>query len=53
MVLMSIEQYSNLTDSVENYLDEADKQAKNTTERYTRNELFNRVRGRSNEALKL
>ncbi len=53
MVLMSIEQYSNLTDSVESYLDEADKLAKNTTERYTRRELFNRVRGRVNEVSKL
>ncbi len=53
MVLMSIEQYSHLTNDVESYLDEADKLAKNSTERYTRSELFNRIRGRVNEASKL
>ncbi len=53
MVLMSIEQYSHLIDDVESYLDEADKLANNSTKRYTRSELFNRVRGRVNEASKL
>ncbi len=53
MVLMSVEQYEGLTDNVEKYLDEADDIAKNTEIRYTKDELFNRVRGRIDEQQKI
>ena len=48
MVVMSIEQYSNLKDALEMRLDEADHQAENTTERLTHDEIFNKLRGRTN-----
>ena len=40
MVVMSIEQYSNLVDNVELKLDEADFEAKSTTTRLTHQEVF-------------
>ena len=43
---MSIEQYSSLTDSVERRLDEADKYAEECKVRYSKDEVFNRIRGR-------
>ena len=46
MVVMSIEQYSALTDEVELKLDEADRMADSTDVRYSGDEVFNRVRGR-------
>ena len=46
MVVMSIEQYSELTDSIELKLDEADKAAAMSDVRYSANEVFKRVRGR-------
>lgn len=46
MVIMSIEQYSALTDSVERRLDEADRAAEATDIRYTGEEVFGRVRSR-------
>lgn len=46
MVLMSIEQYSALTDDVELKLDEADRAADSSDLRYSGDEVFNRVRGR-------
>lgn len=46
MVVMSIEQYSALTDDVELKLDEADKAAAVSEIRYTGDEVFKRVRGR-------
>lgn len=46
MVVMSIEQYSALTDDVELKLDEADKAAAVSEVRYTGDEVFKRVRGR-------
>ena len=48
MVVMSIEQYSSLTDSVEKSLDEADKYADERDVRYSKDDVFNRVRGRIN-----
>ena len=46
MVLMSIEQFSSLTDSLERRLDEADCAAQNSSVRYTQDEVFDRVRKR-------
>lgn len=46
MVVMSIEQYSALTDEVEQKLDEADRMADSTDVRYSGDEVFKRVRGR-------
>ena len=48
MVVMSIEQYSNLKDALEMRLDEADHQAENTSERLTHDEICNKLRGRTN-----
>ena len=48
MVLMSIEQYSSLTDNIEKELDYADKIANETTTRLSHQEVFSRVRGRIN-----
>lgn len=44
MVVMSIEQYSNLVDNVELKLDEADFEAKSTTTRLTHQEVFEGAR---------
>lgn len=49
MVVMSIEQYSALTDSVELKLDEADKEAALSDTRYTAEEVFSRARRRVHE----
>lgn len=46
MVVMSLEQYSALTDKIELALDEADKAAALSDTRYTADEVFGRVRGR-------
>lgn len=46
MVLMSIEQFSALTDSLERRLDEADRAADADSVRYTAEEVFGRVRKR-------
>lgn len=46
MVVMSLEQYTALTEDVEARLDEADKMADATTERYTADEVFSRVKER-------
>lgn len=46
MVLLSLEQYSALTDDVELALDEADRAASLSTTRYPGDEVFSRVRGR-------
>ncbi len=48
MVVMSLEQYSSLTDSndyIERVLDEADKAALEDPTRYTHEEVFGRIRG--------
>ena len=44
MVVMSIEQYSDLVDNVELKLDEADFEAKSTTTRLTHQEVFEEAR---------
>lgn len=49
MVLMSIEQYSILTDSIEKELDYTDKVAETSSVRYSHRELFDRIRGKINE----
>lgn len=49
MVVMSMEPYAELTDDVDLKLDEADRAADLTEERYTANEVFGRLRGRIHE----
>lgn len=49
MVLMSIKQYSTLTDNVERKLDEADTFAANTSTRLSKNDVFDSARRRINE----
>lgn len=49
MVVLSIEQYSALTDEVELKLDEADKAAALSDARSSGEEVFQRVRGRIRE----
>ena len=53
MVVMSLEQYTALTEDVEAKLDEADRMADTTTERYTAEEVFGRVKERIKENEKL
>ena len=53
MVVMSIEQYSSLTDSVEKSLDEADKYADECMVRHSKEEVFKRVRERINGKSKI
>ena len=50
---MSIEQYSSLTDSVEKSLDIADKYAEECKVRYSKDEVFKRVRKRINGKTKI
>ena len=49
MVVLSIEAYSQLTESVEDALDVADKTASETKVRYTHNEMFSKLREAVNE----
>ncbi|MBQ9686876.1 MAG: type II toxin-antitoxin system Phd/YefM family antitoxin [Oscillospiraceae bacterium] len=49
MVVMSLEQYSVLTDGIEIKLDEADRAAALSDTRYSADEVFSRVRGRIRE----
>ena len=49
MVLMSIKQYSTLTDDIERKLDEADTFAANTSTRLSKDEVFDSARSRINE----
>lgn len=44
MVVMSIEQYSQLTDGIESKLDEADRAAELSDKRYTHEEVFSHLR---------
>ena len=44
MVVMSLEQYSALTDGIELALDEADRYAASTTNRMTHDEVFSKLR---------
>ena len=53
MVLMSLEQYSALTDDTEKKLDEADTLAASSTTRLSKSEVFNSVRRRINEQSKI
>ena len=48
MVVLSLEQYSMLTDDIELKLDEADRAAAENNERYTAEEVFGRLRGKLN-----
>lgn len=48
MVLLSIEEYSKLTDRVERKLDEADIQAENTDVRLSHEEVFGDLRKKKN-----
>lgn len=48
MVLISLEQYSELTDNTERKLDEADAAAAASEERSSADEVFGRVRSRIN-----
>ena len=45
MVVMSIDAYSRLVDPVERALDEADKQARTTSERLSHKDVFGTLRG--------
>lgn len=44
MVVLSLEQYTALTDEVELYLDEADRAAEEDRKRYTEEQVFGRVK---------
>ncbi len=44
MVVLSIEAYSMLTESMEDALDVADKMAEETNKRYTHEEMFSKLR---------
>jgi len=48
MVVLSLEQYSALTDEIELKLDEADRAAALDSTRYSQDEVFSRVRSRIN-----
>lgn len=49
MVLMSVEQYSALTDPIEYVLDESDSAAKESKVRFSGTDVFRRVRERIDE----
>ena len=49
MVLMSVEQYSALTENIEHKLDEADETAEKSDVRYSSSQVFGRVKSRINE----
>lgn len=49
MVVMSLEQYSRLTDGIELALDEADQAARSSDSRLSADEVFDRVRRKINE----
>ena len=53
MVLMSLEQYSALTDDTEKKLDEADALEASSTTRLSKSEVFGSVRRRINEQAKI
>ena len=53
MVLISVEQYSALTDDIEHKLDEADEAAKSSDIRYSASHVFGRVRSRIHEREKV
>ena len=45
MVVLSLEKYADLTDDIELKLDEADRAAQASDVRYTREEVFSRLKG--------
>ena len=51
--MVLIEQYSELTDNIEQKLDEADAAAEQTTVRYSASDVFGRARRRINEHAKV
>ncbi len=51
MVVMSLEQYSHLTENIEDKLDEADRQAADNDKRLSHEEVFGEIRRRMNEKL--
>lgn len=53
MVLMSVEQYSALTDDVERKLDEADAFAAKSSIRLSKSDIFDKVRSRIDEQTNL
>ena len=53
MVIMSIEQYSALTEGIEHKLDEADETAEKSDVRYSASQVFERVRNRIHEREKV
>lgn len=53
MVVLSLEQYTALTEDVEARLDEADRMAQRTKERFTADEVFSRVKKRIKENEKI
>ena len=48
MVVLSVEQYTTLMESVERALDVADKIAETDETRYTHSEVFDQIRGKIN-----
>lgn len=48
MVVLSLEEYSRLTDTIENALDVADIQAATTSERMSHTEVFSMLREKVN-----
>jgi prevent-host-death family protein len=53
MVLISVEQYSALTDDIEHKLDEADEAAEKSDVRYSASQVFGRVRSKIHEREKV
>ena len=53
MVLISVEQYSALTDNIEHKLDEADEAAEKSDVRYSASQVFGRVRSKIHEREKV
>lgn len=53
MVVMSLEHYAHLTESLETKLDQADDQAMKSTTRYTADQVFGRIRRELDEGGKL
>ncbi len=51
MVVLSLEQYSRLTNNIEEMLDAADAQAAKSDERLSHDEVFGKVRKKLNEKL--
>jgi prevent-host-death family protein len=49
MVVLSLEQYAELTEDIELKLDEADRAASESDERYTHQEVFSRLKAGLNE----